>query len=193
MAIRFGETMVRTYRDPRGCSFQPVALVQPLVLNCYQCNFWCRIQAKDKLRGRDLSTEFTNAELEAYLDESLEASRAAEIEARVRDDEELLRRLSEINGRREAGMHTLGEVWRRNQLGVPTVEQMGNFLLGVLPQGEADYIEFRLETLKCPFSIALKSDLESRNKASSAEQSTARRSKIYNSSAGLLKGSDHEK
>ena len=138
-----------------------------------------------------MSVEFTNAELEAYLDESLEAARAAEIEARVRDDEELLRRLSEINGRREAGMHTLGEVWRRNQLGVPTVEQMGNFLLGVLPEGEADYIQFRIDTLKCPFTIALRSDLESRNRES-AEQSTARRSKIYNSSAGLLKGSDHE-
>ena len=140
-----------------------------------------------------MSTEFTNAELEAYLDESLEASRAAEIEAQVRDDESLLQRLSEINGRREAGMHTLGEVWRRNQLGVPTVEQMGNFLLGVLPEGDADYIQFRIESLKCPFTIALKSDLESRNVASAAEQSTARRSKIYNSSAGLLKGSDHEK
>lgn len=138
-----------------------------------------------------MSTEFTNAELEAYLDESLESGRAAEIEAQVRDDAALLQRLSEINGRREAGMHTLGEVWRRNQLGVPTVEQMGNFLLGVMPEGEADYIKFRIETLKCPFTIALKSDLESRNKEPE-EQSTARRSKIYNSSAGLLKGSDHK-
>lgn len=138
-----------------------------------------------------MSTEFTNAELEAYLDESLESGRAAEIEAQVRDDAELLQRLSEINGRREAGMHTLGEVWRRNQLGVPTVEQMGNYLLGVMPEGEADYIQFRIETLKCPFTIALKSDLESRNQEP-AEQSTARRSKIYNSSAGLLKGSDHK-
>ena len=138
-----------------------------------------------------MSNEFTNAELEAYLDESLESGRAAEIEAQLRDDEELLRRLSEINGRREAGMHTLGEVWRRNQLGVPTVEQMGNFLLGVLPGGDTDYIQFRIDALKCPFTIALKSDLESRN-LESQEQSTARRSKIYNSSAGLLKGSDHE-
>ncbi len=138
-----------------------------------------------------MATEFTNAELEAYLDESLDSGRAGEIEAQLRDDKELLRRLSEINGRREAGMHTLGEVWRRNQLGVPTVEQMGNFLLGVLPAGESDYIQFRIETLMCPFTIALKSDLESRN-VESKEQSTARRSKIYNSSAGLLKGSDHQ-
>lgn len=130
--------------------------------------------------------EFTNAELEAYLDESLEAARSAEIESQLRDDKELLQRLSELNGRREAGMHTLGEVWRRNQLGVPTVEQMGNFLLGVLPEGESDYVQFRIETLKCPFTIALKTDLESRNKET-PEQSTARRSRIFNSSAGLLK------
>lgn len=139
-----------------------------------------------------MTTEFTNAELEAYLDESLESGRAGEIERLVREDSDLLRRLSEINGRREAGMHTLGEVWRRNQLGVPTVEKMGKFLLGVLPSGEADYVRFRIEELKCPFTVALKADLESRNQEPQA-QSTARRSKIYNSSAGLLKGSDHEK
>ena len=133
--------------------------------------------------------EFTNAELEAYLDESLASEKAGELERRLRDDEDLLRRLSEINGRREAGMHTLGEVWRRNQLGVPTAEQMGKFLLGVLPDGESDYIRFRIEELECPFTTALRDDLQSQNKGAD-EQSTARRSKIYKSSAGLLKKSD---
>jgi len=114
--------------------------------------------------------EFTNAELEAYLDESLASEKATELEKRLRDDEDLLRRLSAINGRREAGMHTLGEVWRRNQLGVPTSEQMGQFLLGVLPQ------------------TALRDDMKAQG--SKSEESTARRSKIYKSSAGLLKKSD---
>jgi len=135
--------------------------------------------------------EFTTAELEAYLDESLASEKAAELERCLRDDESLVRRLSEINGRREAGMHTLGEVWRRNQLGVPTVEQMGKFLLGVLPQGESDYIRFRIENLECPFTKALHEDLQSQQKEPD-QQSSARRSKFYNSSAGLLKKSDHE-
>ena len=131
--------------------------------------------------------EFTDAELEAYLDESLESAKAAEIETLVRQDEALLMRLSKINDRREAGMHTLGEVWRRNQLGVPTVEQMGNFLLGVLPKEEADYLNFRIDDLKCPFTIALKVDLESQKETSAKKQITERRSKFYNSSEGLLK------
>ncbi len=134
--------------------------------------------------------EFNNAELEAYLDESLASEKATELEKRLRDDEQLLRRLSEINGRREAGMHTLGEVWRRNQLGVPTTEQMGKFLLGVLPRGEADYIQFRIEELECPFTTALRDDLKAQGNKS--EESSVRRSKIYKSSAGLLKKSDDE-
>jgi len=51
--------------------------------------------------------EFSNAELEAYLDESLEAARSAEIETQLRDDKQLLQRLSELNGRREAGVSKL--------------------------------------------------------------------------------------
>ena len=106
----------------------------------------------------------------------------------MREDKELLERLSQINKRREAGMHTLGEVWRRNQLCVPSVEQMGNFLLGVLQPEEADYIRFRIEDLKCPFTIALKADLESRKEDSVKTESNERRSKFYNSSVELLKG-----
>lgn len=133
-----------------------------------------------------MENEFTNAELEAYLDESIDSTRAAEIELALKKDEDLLARLSQINSRRDAGMHTLGEIWRRNQLGVPTAEQMGNYMLGVLPEGEAKYIDFRIETLKCPFTIALQEDLKARHDES-PEQSAERRSKIYNSSAGLLK------
>ena len=131
---------------------------------------------------------FTDAELEAYLDESLDAAKSVEIEDCVREDKELLERLSQINKRREAGMHTLGEVWRRNQLCVPSVEQMGNFLLGVLQPEEADYIRFRIKDLKCPFTIALKADLESRKEDSVKTESNERRSKFYNSSVELLKG-----
>jgi hypothetical protein len=133
-----------------------------------------------------LDQEFTDAELEAYLDESIESGRAVEIEAALKTEELLLARLSQINDRRNAGMHTLGEIWRRNQIGVPTVEQMGNYLLGVIPEGEAAYIEFRIDTLKCPFTIAMQKDLQAQQR-DSPEQSAIRRSRIFNSSAGLLK------
>jgi hypothetical protein len=132
------------------------------------------------------NSEFTDAELEAFLDESLDPARAAEIEAAVRSNKDLIRRMSRINGRRDAGMHTVGEIWRRNQIGVPTSEVLGKYLLGILDSGHADYIRFRLETLKCPFTIAALADLQQRQDHSKTEIETRRR-KFYNSGAGLLR------
>jgi hypothetical protein len=139
-----------------------------------------------------VTTDFTDAELEAYLDESLDSVRAAEVEQRLREDEELLRRLSRINGRRDAGIHTLGEIWRRHQVGVPSVEKMRNFLLDVLSPEETSYIEFRVNELKCPFTIAMQRDLQVQQ-VESAEHSKSRRDKFYKTSAGLLRKQDPDK
>lgn len=137
-----------------------------------------------------MSTQFTDAELEAYLDEGLDPTRAAELEEGLKIDKELLARLSHINGRRDAGIHTLGEIWRRNQIGVPTREQMGNYLLGVSSQEEVSYINFRIEVLKCRITAALLEDLKAQQAESDADHSATRRSKIFQSSAGLLKKKD---
>ncbi len=133
--------------------------------------------------------EFPDAELEAYLDETLDPDRAAEIEQALKQDQALLERLSFINGRRDAGVHTLGEIWRRNQLGVPNAEKMGNYLLGVLSEEEANYLEFRMQQLKCPFTLALYNDLLERQ-SESAEKSQSRRERFFNSSANLLNRKD---
>jgi REP element-mobilizing transposase RayT len=138
-----------------------------------------------------VTTEFTDAELEAYLDESLDSTRAAEVEQSLRDDQELLQRLSRINGRRDAGIHTLGEIWRRHQVAVPTVETMQNHLMGVLTTEESDYIEFRMNELKCPFTIAMQKDLQAQQ-SENAELSKTRREKFYKTSAGLLKKNEPE-
>ncbi|MEL7496897.1 MAG: hypothetical protein AAFN77_04765 [Planctomycetota bacterium] len=133
-----------------------------------------------------MANKFTDAELEAYLDETLDSDSAAEVEQALQQDKELLARLASINGRRDAGVHTLGEIWRRNQIGVPNAEVMGNYLLGVLTNEESDYILFRMDTLKCPFTLALYNDLKARQ-SESEEQSQHRREKFYQSSANLLK------
>ena len=78
-----------------------------------------------------MSENFPDAELEAYLDETLDSDRSNEIEQVLQTDEQLLQRLTDINERRNAGVHTLGEIWRRNQIGVPSAEMLGNYLLGV--------------------------------------------------------------
>ena len=133
-----------------------------------------------------MSDAFTDAELEAFLDESLDPARAQDVETALTDDQELLYRLSRINGRRDAGMHTLGEIWRRNQIGVPTPEHLGKYLLCILSPEEVDYIKFRTDTLKCPFTIACLNDLQ-QQQAESQDKTDSRRRKYFNSGAGLVK------
>ena len=133
-----------------------------------------------------MSETFPDAELEAYLDETLDPDRSSEIEEALQDDEELLQRLTHINGRRSAGVHTLGEIWRRNQIGVPTPEMLGNYLLGITTAEESDYIDFRMTKLKCPFTLAMYDDLV-RQQNESEEQSISRRQKFFQSSVSQIK------
>lgn len=129
--------------------------------------------------------EFTDAELEAYLDSTLAPQRADELEEMVRADADLLKRLAQVNARRNAGIHTLGEIWRRNQIGVPTKEEMRQHLLGTLSAEESSYIEFRIKELKCVFTLALLHDLNAEAN-DSPEKSRNRRKKIYDQGASLL-------
>ena len=127
---------------------------------------------------------FTTAELEAYLDESLPAARMAAIEDALRRDPQLLGAIEAINGRRDAGVHSLGEIWRRNRLTCPTRQQLGNYLLNILADDAADYIRFHLDTIGCRYCQANLIDLQ----AQQAPPATAqRRRKYLQSSAGYLK------
>lgn len=136
------------------------------------------------------SNEFADADLEAYLDEMLDPEDAARIEAAARTDKNLLNRLALINRRRNAGVHTMGEIWRRNQIGVPSAEEMGNYLLGLLSPEQADYIEFRMKVLKCRYTLALHRDLQEKSSADQAPKASARQKKYFDSSAGLLRQDD---
>jgi hypothetical protein len=117
----------------------------------------------------------------------LDADEAAKIEQALRGDKKLLARLSRINGRRDAGIHSLGEIWRRAQIGVPTIDEVGQYLLGVLPTEKADYIRFRVETLRCRYTIAMIRDLENQKSMAGKSQNASRRKKYFDSSAGLLR------
>lgn len=66
---------------------------------------------------------YTQAEFEAYLDEALAPADVAAMEAQLRTRPKLLQQLSLINSRRDAGMHSLGDTWRRNRLSFPHREQ----------------------------------------------------------------------
>lgn len=133
-----------------------------------------------------MSHQITDSDLEAYLEEALTPAQMATIEQELRAHPDLINRLSEINSRRDAGMHSLGEIWRRNRISCPTREQLGSYLLGALDDEQLDYVRFHLATVGCRLCHANLHDLE-RRQAESNESVVVRRRKYFDSSAGYLR------
>ena len=133
-----------------------------------------------------MAASFRQSDLEAYLDEALPPEQMARIEKALRKDRELVRQLSAIHWRRNAGVHSLGEIWRRGRLSCPAREQLGSFLLGALPEEAADYVSFHLEVVGCRYCRANLADLESQQ-AERQEVIQKRRQKYFQSSAGYLR------
>ncbi|MBS0264353.1 MAG: hypothetical protein JSS02_20620 [Planctomycetes bacterium] len=133
-----------------------------------------------------MSTQFTDAELLAYLDEGLPVTRMTAIEAALRDSEPLRLRTAELRDQREAQGHTVGEIWRRSRLSCPTRHQLGSYLLGALETNLAQYILFHVETVGCRYCAANIEDLRASQPADSAE-TAQRRQKFFQSSAGHMR------
>ncbi|HEV3344286.1 MAG TPA: hypothetical protein VG125_28175 [Pirellulales bacterium] len=129
---------------------------------------------------------FTDTELEAYLDEALPGEAMARIEAAVRKSEELARRLAGIHLQRDGGSHSLGDIWRRHRLTCPTRNELGSYLLGVLPEAQAAYVRFHVEEAGCRWCQANYDDLH-RQRAEAVDAGHHRRRKYFESSAGLLR------
>jgi hypothetical protein len=125
--------------------------------------------------------------LAAYLDDTLSDSETAHVEQALRQNETLRRQLRGLIQERDRGEHSVGAVWRRNRLSCPSREQLGNFLLGVLESGPHDYVEFHLRTIGCAFCHANLSDLQAQQEDDTPKVQE-RRQRVFNSSAGLLKG-----
>lgn len=134
-----------------------------------------------------MAPQFTDGELEAYLDEALSPKEMAVIEAELRVDQELARQLTGINARRDAGIHTLGEVWRRHRISCPSREQLGSYLLRALPAEHCDYVTFHLEKVGCRLCLANLDDMK-RQRDEADTIVVTRRTKYFQSSAGYLKG-----
>lgn len=137
-----------------------------------------------------MASDFTDSQLEAYLDEVLAVDQMAAVEDALRSNEALQKRLMAINGRRDAGVHSLGEIWRRRRLSCPAREQLGSYLLGVLPDAVADYVRFHLETVECRYCAANIEDLLAQQSTAEAEQIRNRRHRYFQSSAGHLRAHD---
>ena len=130
---------------------------------------------------------FTDHELEAFLEEALAPEEMARIEMAIRSQPTVARALAEVVSRRDAGVHSLGEIWRRHRVSCPTRENLGSFLLNALADVESEYLQFHLEVVGCRFCQANLQDLR-RQQEELADKSARRRSKYFQSSAGLLRG-----
>jgi hypothetical protein len=133
-----------------------------------------------------MPSTFSQAELDAYLDEALPAEEMARIERALRSDKHLLASLAEVVARRNAGVHSVGAIWRRHRLSCPTREQLGSFLLGALPEPVAEYIQFHLELVGCRYCRANLTDLQ-RCQSEPSETVHSRRRRYFQSSAGHLR------
>ncbi len=129
--------------------------------------------------------QFSDQQLQGFLDESLPSESMAQLEIQLRTDADLRSRLVEICGKRDAGVHSLGDVWRRHRLSCPTREQLGAYLLGAMQDELADYICFHIDSVGCRVCQANLDDLRAQNdeQEPTVEQ---RRRRYFQSSAGYL-------
>lgn len=137
----------------------------------------------------EMVPSFSQSELECYLDEALAPEEMARIEAALRAHPELSQQLVEIHRRRDAGVHSLGEIWRRHRISCPTREQLGSFLLGALDEGNAEYVRFHIQYVGCRLCSANLDDMDLQQKKG-AEANARRRQKYFQSSAEYLQSRD---
>jgi len=145
---------------------------------------YARLSRRDKtVYTPSMSTDFTDAELLAYLDEGLAVDRMAAVENALRASAELRNRTAGLRVARDADGHSVGEIWRRGRLSCPTRHQLGSFLLGALPSELAQYLKFHIETIGCRYCAASLDDLREAGAANTTE-TAQRRQKYFQSSAG---------
>jgi hypothetical protein len=131
-------------------------------------------------------TPIDDETLRSYLADALQAEAMARVEKALRDSAELRARLEDVRqNRSDAGLHTLGAIWRRARLTCPTRQQLGSYLLDALDPELAAYLTFHLDVIECPFCQANLADLKARSAHPSAA-SKNRHNRILRSSQHLL-------
>ena len=128
--------------------------------------------------------EFSDPQLLGYVDELLPVESMTRIESALRSSDSLRRRVAQLIRRRDAGEHSVGQIWQRLRLSCPSRAELGSYLLGALPDEELDYLDFHLQTVGCRFCAANLEDLRESSKP--AGDSQKRRKRFFQSSAGFL-------
>ena len=126
----------------------------------------------------------TRGELLAYLDEQLPAARSAEIEAALRDDEDLRRRAARLLSERDAGTHSVADICRRQRVFCPGIERLGEHLLGTLEPAWAEAVELHVNAVGCRMCDADLAELRgARTESAAAREGRTRR--LFESTVGV--------
>lgn len=136
-----------------------------------------------------MNKQLTSAELEAYLDEDLSPKEMSEVEDALRDNPKMLQVIANLISRRDAGIHSLGAMWRRHRLSCPSREQLGSYLLGVAGDDFAAYVKFHVHCVGCRICNANLEDLQ-RQQQEETNVVDGRRRRYFQSSAGYLRGGE---
>jgi len=135
-----------------------------------------------------MKSNYTEHELEAYLDEELAPGEMSAIEQAMREDSELAESLRAVIARRDSGLHSVGAIWRRHRVTCPSREALGSFLLGALDAEELHYIHFHITQVGCRYCEANLDDLKQQQEED-GKDTAARRRKYLESSAGYFRDS----
>ena len=124
--------------------------------------------------------------LRAYLADELPPGTLARVEKALRDSAELRALLEDVRQDRvDAGLHSLGAIWRRSRLTCPSRQQLGSLLLDALDPDLADYLRFHIDVVECPYCQANLADLEGKAGPAGVAAPT-RHHRILQSSRHLL-------
>jgi hypothetical protein len=127
--------------------------------------------------------------LRSYLAEDLSAEDMARVEKALRSSSELRAQLEDARSNRsDAGLHTLGAIWRRGRLTCPSREQLGTYLLDALDSDLAAYITFHVDVVECPICQANLADLRGKASKATVSSQSSRHKRIFDSSIQLLPG-----
>ena len=124
----------------------------------------------------------------AYLEESLSGDIMAKIENQLRGDASLRERLASLIAKRESGVHSVGDIWRRHRLSCPSRDELGSYLLGAMMEEASSYVQFHVEQIGCRYCQANLEDLRSsENSHSNATSTRQRRDRFFQSSVGRIR------
>ncbi len=129
----------------------------------------------------------SEAELEAFLDEALPADEMARIELLLREQPALVEKLAQIHARRDSGMHSVSDIWRRHRISCPSRETWGSFLLGAVDPDMAAAMRMHLEVGGCRYCQANLADLQSQQ-TEAPPAAADRRRRYFDSTTGYLPG-----